>query len=93
MADDFLKGDVARSNFDLRAEWYGTKIKKWGNGWPYLSNRPDVPATADQWAWDNYFRRHLGGGSLVYELFLSGKIPFMNMPEAKPEVFDVSYVP
>jgi hypothetical protein len=50
MADDFLKGDVARSNFDLRAEWYGTKIKKWGNGWPYLSNRPDVPATADQWA-------------------------------------------
>lgn len=88
--DDFLKGNVSRANFDQRSQWYGTKIKKWGDSWPYLSNKADVPATADAQAWADYFHQ-LGGGSPVYEAFKAGIIKFMNMPEARPEVFDTAY--
>jgi hypothetical protein len=88
-----LTGPVTVKNYDARMRHYGEKIKIWQDEWPFLSNRPGTPATADQAAWDEYFRNHLGGYPPTYRLFKAGKIGFLNMPEELPELFDISYTP
>lgn len=72
-------------------EWYGATIKKWGDKWPFLSRNPEVPATADEQSWDEYFRGHLGGFPASYQLFRGGTIRYYNVPETLPELFDPSY--
>ena len=84
------RGPISVSNFDFRSELHGF-IKKWGDKWPYLSNNETVSSTADHGAWDQYFRDHLGGFPKTYVMFRDGAIRYMNLPEARPEVFDPSY--
>lgn len=86
-------GAVNLKNYDLRAEWHGAKIKMWGNNWPFLSHNPQVKETADEHAWDLYFRDHLGGFPKTYRLFRDGVIRYFNAPEATPELFDQNYQP
>lgn len=68
-------------------------MKQWKDNWPFLSNDPEVQATADKDKWELYFRDHLGGFPASYVLFRDGVIRYLNMPEAKPETFDPTYVP
>lgn len=86
-------GPIDLVNYDLRMEWFGVTVKKWGEKWPFLSHNPKVPATADEASWDRYFRDHLGGFPPSYELFRDKAIQYLNMPEALPELFDPSYSP
>src|SRR5262245_40798461 len=87
----FLKGPITRENYDRRVLWYG-KMKKWGDNWPFLSNDPEMPATADHAAWDQYYREQLGGYPASYQLFRQGRMKYYNVPEAEPPTFDTSYV-
>jgi hypothetical protein len=82
---------ISLKNYDKRMLWYGTVIKKWGNEWPVLSHDPNIPSTANETAWHEYFRNHLGGFPPAYRLFRDGKITFLNMPEELPENFDPTY--
>ena len=84
-------GRVTLTNYDLRAEAYGVKVKQWGDNWPFLSHDPDIRATANEDAWSNYFWDHLGGYPPSFQLFRNGTIRFFNCPEERPEVFDPSY--
>ena len=86
-----MNGPITPRNYDLRAEWYGVKIKQWRDKWPFLSRDPDVPSTADEIAWEVYFRDHLGAFPPVYSLYRNGGMKYMNVPEARPELFDPSY--
>jgi hypothetical protein len=74
-------------------EWYGAKIKQWGDNWPFLSTDPEVPGTANLAAWERYFLDHLGGFPKSYQLFRRGVIRYFNLPEVTPELFDTSYDP
>ena len=87
------KGPVTLRNFDLRVEWYGAKIKQWGDNWPFLSNIREYPTTADQAAWERYFLEVLGAYPPSYRLFKRGVIRAYNLPEATPELFDPSFDP
>src|SRR5262245_26396789 len=84
-------GPVTLANYDQRVIWYG-KIRKWGDNWPFLSNDPEVPPTADHAAWDQYYREQLGGYPASYKLFRDGRMKYYNVPEADPPSFDTSYV-
>ena len=81
------KGPVTLRNYDYRVMWHG-QTKKWGDGWPMLkfgaSNFP---------VWHEYFYCHLGGFPWCFQALLDGKIKQMNIPEARPEWFDPSFVP
>lgn len=88
-----MKGKINLENYDLRVEWYGAKIKEWGKKWPFLSRNPRVKLTANEHAWDLYFRDHLGGFPAAYRLFRDGVIEYLNVPEATPELFDKDYHP
>jgi len=84
------EGPITGRNYDLRAEWYGAKVKQWGDNWPFLSHDDTFPATADEVAWDAYFRS-LDGMPTVYRMFRDGIIRHMNVPEARPELFDTTW--
>ena len=85
---------ISLGNYDEMVWWYGTKIKQWANNWPFLSHDEDrFPSTASETVWDRYFREHLGGYPKSYRLFKTGKINFYNLPEAQPELFDISWKP
>ena len=74
--------------------WHGTEVKHWENNWPFLSHdEGDYPATASETAWEWYFLMHLGGYPKSYRLFKNGTIKYYNVPEAQPELFDMSYTP
>jgi len=73
-------------------EFYGANVKQWGNNWPFLSHNPDMVSTADEEAWMAYFWDHLGGYPATAKLFREGAIRYLNVPEARPELFDPSYV-
>jgi hypothetical protein len=92
---DRIKGQpVTLANYDLKMEWYGAIIKKWGDNWPFLSHDEDAhPATGDEIAWDRYFRQHLGGYPKSYQLFRKDVMKFYNVPEKYPELFDMDYKP
>jgi len=87
------EGKITLKNYDLRAELHGAKIKEWKKNWPFLSHKAERQATADEHAWDLYFRDHLGGFPPSYRLFRDGVIEFLNMPETRPELFDRTYQP
>ena len=85
---------ITLQNYDQMVWWYGTKIKQWANNWPCLSHAEDeFPSTASETAWDRYFNDHLGGYPKSYKLFKTGVMRFYNVPEAQPEIFDISYKP
>lgn len=84
-------GPITLKNYDLRMEWYGVKIKQWRDNWPFLSRDPDVRSTADEIAWEVYFRDHLGGFPASWQNFRDGSMRYLNVPEARPELFDMSY--
>jgi hypothetical protein len=85
---------VTKQNYDERMVWYGTEIKKWGGDWPFLSHDEEKYAsTASETVWDRYFNEHLGGYPASYKLFKTGVISFYNVPDTKPELFDISYEP
>src|SRR5215475_5692870 len=85
------QGPINLKNYDLRVENYGAEIKKWRDHWPFLSSDPGWPSTADHGAWHYYFESHLGGFPPSYQAFMLGKMKFLNMPEATPELFDTSF--
>lgn len=86
-------GPITLMNYDLRMEWYGAKVKMWGNEWPFLSHDPDVKSTANEDAWMSYFWDHLGGFPPSAKTFRDGVIRYLNVPESKPDFFDPSYAP
>ena len=53
------KGNVTLQNYDLRALWYGREVKAWSDNWPFLSHKSEYQSTADDLAWELYFRDHL----------------------------------
>jgi hypothetical protein len=72
---------------------YG-RLKQIGDNWPFLSHDEDrFPATASETVWDRYFTEHLGGYPTSYRLFKTDRIKFYNVPEAQPELFDISWHP
>ena len=85
------KGPVTLRNYDLRCEWYGAKIKQWGDNWPFLSKDPDFSSTADEAAWERYFLKWLHGFPPSYQLYRRGVIKYYNLPEARPELFEPAY--
>jgi hypothetical protein len=87
-----LTGPITVKNYDQRMEAYGLKMG-WEDNWPFLSRDPMIEGTADQGAWDLYFRDHLGGFPPTYRLFRDGVIRYLNMPEERPELFDPTYDP
>ena len=87
------EGKVNLKNYDLRAELHGAKIREWKQEWPFLSHKAERRATANEHAWDLYFRDHLKGFPPTYQLFRDGIIEYFNVPEATPELFDKSYQP
>src|SRR5262245_15143506 len=85
------KGAVSVKSYDLRVLWYGIEVKQWGDHWPFLSRDPELPGSADEGAWDAYFRDHLGGFSPSYRLYRDGVVGHLNVPEVRPELFDPTY--
>jgi hypothetical protein len=87
------KGSVTLRNYDLRAFWFGRDIKQWGDDWPLLSRNPDeAESTADELAWELYFRDHLGGFPGSFKLYRDGVIDIWNAPDLRPEPeFDPTY--
>ena len=84
-------GPITLTNYDLRAEAYGVKVKQWGESWPFLSHEPSEPPTANEDAWSRYFWEHLGGYPKSFQLFRGGQIRYFNVPDERPELFDPSY--
>lgn len=85
-------GPITAKNYDQRMQAYGIKMALEDN-WPFLSRDPNIPATADEPAWDIYFRDHLKEFPPTYRLYRKGVIRYLNVPEAKPELFDPNYRP
>lgn len=100
MAKDAAKPKLPKSlepitiqNYDQMVLLYG-KLKQWHDNWPFLSHDEDrYASTASETVWDHYFNDHLGGYPKSYKLFKTGVIDFYNVPEAQPELFDISYTP
>lgn len=92
MKDDYKRGPISLKNYDMRMQAHGL-VKGWGDEWPFLSHSHDYEPTADEVRWERYFREHLGGYPKTFQLWRSGKITYLNMPEALPEQFDTSYKP
>jgi hypothetical protein len=84
-------GNITLQNYDKRMEIHGKAIKQWGDEWPFLSRDPNIPSTANEAAWHEYFRNHLGGFPKTYQLYKNGHIRYLNMPEELPENFDPTY--
>ena len=86
-------GPITLTNYDLRAEAYGAKVKQWGDSWPFLSHDKDTKPTANEKLWADYFWEHLGGYPPSFQIFRDGTIRYYNVPDERPEVFDPSYRP
>lgn len=84
---------ITLSNYEVRMQWYGKAIRMYEDNWPFLSKNPAIPPTANEQAWHEYFRNHLGGFPKTYRLYIDGIIPYLNMPEEFPEDFDTTYKP
>jgi len=88
-----MTGSISLNNYDQRMQFHGKAIKMWGDEWPILSHDPTIPSTANEQAWHQYFRDHLGGFPKTYQLYKNGDIRYLNMPEELPENFDPTYKP
>lgn len=84
--------NITVNNYDERMKTHGTKMQ-WGDNWPFLSKNPAIPPTANEQAWHQYFRDHLGGFPKTYRLYKDSIIQYLNMPEELPENFDPTYKP
>lgn len=82
---------IRLENYDQRMQSYGQAFNE--GVWPFLSRDPRYSATADEHAWDVYFRDHLRGFPPTYQLYRDGVIKCLNVPTKLPEEFDRTYVP
>ena len=82
---------ITRDNYDQEMQRHGKT--KYSDNWPFLSRNPDIPGTANETHWANYFANHLGGYPTSFQLFRKGTIRYYNLPEVRPEDFDTTYNP
>lgn len=86
-------GPITLKNYGQRALLHATRRRKSGNtdDLPIASKREDGRDLLT--AWEAYFRLHLGGYPYVFSEVLNDRREGFTLPDARPEVFDISWEP
>jgi hypothetical protein len=88
------KGPITLLNYGKRAELHASRRLKSGadNDFP-IAHKKTEEGRKLLTLWEAYFRVHLGGYPLSFRRLLRDDVEGFTVPDARPEVFDISWEP
>ena len=87
------KGPITLSNYGKRAILHAIRKRKSGDDDFPVVNKKTEEGKKLITLWEAYFRVHLGGYPLMFRRVLDGQHIGFTVPDARPEVFDISWEP
>lgn len=88
------KGPITLSNYGKRASLHASRRRKSGadDDFP-VANKKTEEGRKILTLWEAYFRLHLGGYPFTFKRLLDDDSEGFTVPEARPELFDISWEP